>query len=268
LFDRFFCGRYNSGLFEGGVLMRAKLIIGNWKMNGSRAANAELLNGIAAGLDGSPAQCAVCVPAPYLQQCQDVLSGSAIAWGAQDVSVHACGPYTGEVCAAMLAEFACRYVIVGHSERRAHHRESSELVARKALAVLAEGMTPIVCVGETLAQREAGETMQVVGAMLAAVLDKLDAASVRKLVVAYEPVWAIGTGRNATPDVAQAVHAELRAQLRARDAAAADVVAILYGGSMKPENARALLAQPDIDGGLIGGAALKADEFLAIMHAA
>jgi triosephosphate isomerase len=268
LFDRFFNDRYNSGLFDRGVLMRAKLIIGNWKMNGSRTVNAELLNAIVAGIGGARAQAAVCVPAPYLQQCQDVLTGTPVAWGAQDVSVHACGPYTGEVCAAMLAEFSCRYVIVGHSERRAYHREHSELVAHKALAVLAQGMTPIVCVGETLEQREAGETMQVVGAMLQAVLNKLDAGSVRKLVVAYEPVWAIGTGRNATPDVAQAVHAELRAQLRARDAEAAEVVPILYGGSMKPDNARELLAQPDIDGGLIGGAALKAEDFLAIMRAA
>jgi len=248
--------------------MRAKLIIGNWKMNGSRAANTELLNGIVAGLDGAKASCAVCVPAPYLQQCEDALSGTAVAWGAQDVSMHECGPYTGEVCAAMLAEFACRYVIVGHSERRAYHRESSELVARKALAVLAEGMTPIVCVGETLDERDAGATMQVVGDMLGAVLEKLDPAAVEKLVVAYEPVWAIGTGKNATPEMAQEVHAHLRAHIRARSARAAEIVPILYGGSMKPDNAGALLAQPDIDGGLIGGAALKAGDFLAIIKAA
>jgi triosephosphate isomerase len=227
-----------------------------------------LLNGIVAGLDGVRASCAVCVPAPYLQQCQDVLGATTVGWGAQDVSMHACGPYTGEVCAAMLAEFACRYVIVGHSERRAYHRESSEQVAHKALAVLAEGMTPIVCVGETLAQREAGQTMDVVGEMLGAVLGKLDPASVQQLVVAYEPVWAIGTGKNATPEMAQAVHAQLRAQLRLRNAQAAEIVPILYGGSMKPDNAGALLAQPDIDGGLIGGAALKAEDFLAIARAA
>jgi triosephosphate isomerase len=268
LFDRFFIDRYNSGLFDREVLMRAKLIIGNWKMNGSRAANAELLNGVVAGIDGAKASCAVCVPAPYLQQCQDVLSGTAVAWGAQDVSMHACGPYTGEVCAAMLAEFSCRYVIVGHSERRAYHRESSEQVANKALAVLAEGMTPIVCVGETLAQREAGQTMQVVGGMLDAVLEKLDPALLGRLVVAYEPVWAIGTGKNATPEMAQEVHARLRAQIRARNAEAAETVPILYGGSMKPDNAGALLVQPDIDGGLIGGAALKAGDFLAIIKAA
>ena len=248
--------------------MRAKLIVGNWKMNGSRTANVTLLEGIVAGLDNAPAACAVCVPAPYLQQCEEVLTGTPVAWGAQDVSIHACGAYTGEVCAQMLAEFACRYVIVGHSERRAYHREDSALVAKKALAVLAEGMTPIVCVGETLEQREAGETAQVVGAQLDAVLEALDAAAVRNIVVAYEPVWAIGTGRNATPAMAQEVHAQLRAKLRARDAEAADAVPILYGGSMKPENAKDLLAQPDIDGGLIGGAALKAEDFLAIIHAA
>ena len=248
--------------------MRAKLIVGNWKMNGSRAVNAALLEGIVAGLDNAPASCAVCVPAPYLQQCEEVLAGTPVAWGAQDVSIHAFGAYTGEVCAQMLAEFACRYVIIGHSERRAYHREDSALVAKKALAVLAEGMTPIVCVGETLEQREAGETAQVVGAQLDAVLEAIDAAAVQKIVVAYEPVWAIGTGRNATPGMAQEVHAQLRAQLRARNAEAADVVPILYGGSMKPENAKDLLAQPDIDGGLIGGAALKAEDFLAIIHAA
>jgi triosephosphate isomerase len=248
--------------------MRAKLIVGNWKMNGSRTANVTLLEGIVAGLDNAAAACAVCVPAPYLQQCEEVLTGTPVAWGAQDVSIHACGAYTGEVCAQMLAEFACRYVIVGHSERRAYHREDSALVAKKAQAVLAEGMTPIVCVGETLEQREAGATAQVVGAQLDAVLEALDAAAVQKIVVAYEPVWAIGTGRNATPGMAQEVHAQLRAQLRARNAEAAEVVPILYGGSMKPENAKDLLAQPDIDGGLIGGAALKAEDFLAIIHAA
>jgi triosephosphate isomerase len=248
--------------------MRAKLIVGNWKMNGSRAANVTLLNGIVAGLGDAQASCAVCVPAPFLQQCEEVLAGTPVAWGAQDVSMHTSGAYTGEVCAQMLAEFGCRYVIVGHSERRAYHREDSALVAKKALAVLAEGMTPIVCVGETLEQREAGETAQVVGAQLDAVLEVLDAAAVGRIVVAYEPVWAIGTGRNATPAMAQDVHATLRAQLRARNADAAEVVPILYGGSMKPENAKDLLVQPDIDGGLIGGAALKAEDFLAIIHAA
>lgn len=248
--------------------MRSKLIVGNWKMNGSRTGNAKLLSSIVAGLDAVEAACAVCVPAPFLQQCEDLLKGTPLAWGAQDVSIHASGAYTGEVCARMLAEFSCRYVIVGHSERRAYHREDSDLVAKKALAVLNEGMTPIVCVGETLAEREAGQTAQVVGAQLDALLEVLDPASVAKIVLAYEPVWAIGTGRTATPEMAQEVHAQLRAQIRAKNAAAAETVAILYGGSMKPDNAEALLAQPDIDGGLIGGAALKAEDFLAIAHAA
>jgi triosephosphate isomerase len=248
--------------------MRAKLIVGNWKMNGSRAGNATLLAEIAAGLDGKGAACAVCVPSPYLQQCEEVLSGTPIAWGAQDVSVHGFGAFTGEVCAQMLSEFGCRYVIVGHSERRAYHLESSELVAKKAMAVLAEGMTPIVCVGETLAQREAGDTEAVVGAQLDTVLERMEPAALANIVVAYEPVWAIGTGKNATPEMAQAVHAHLRSRIAACNAEAAQQVAILYGGSMKPENAAALLAQPDIDGGLIGGAALKARDFLGIIGAA
>jgi triosephosphate isomerase len=237
-------------------------------MHGSRAHNATLLAGILAGLEGAKASSAVCVPAPYLYQCAELLQGSALAWGAQDVSPQGYGAYTGEVCAAMLADFACRYVIVGHSERRAYHGESNELVARKAQAALAAGLTPIVCVGETLAQREAGHTTQVVGAQLDAVLELLDNEAVARLVVAYEPVWAIGTGKTATPGMAQEVHAGLRGQLRTRSVAAAEVVPILYGGSMKPENAAELMAQADIDGGLIGGAALKAQDFLAIIRAA
>ncbi len=248
--------------------MRRKLVVGNWKMNGSRAANATLLAGVVAGLDGARADCAVCVPSPYLAQCQEALAGSAVAWGAQDVSDKPCGAYTGEVCASMLTDFGCRYVIVGHSERRAYHAESSDLVARKALAVLDAGMTPIVCVGETLAEREAGSTVAVVSRQLGAVLDMLAPARVAQIVVAYEPVWAIGTGKTATPAMAQEVHAQLRAQIAAKDAAAGASVQILYGGSMKPDNAAELMAQPDIDGGLIGGAALKAGDFLAIIHAA
>jgi triosephosphate isomerase len=248
--------------------MRRKLVVGNWKMNGNRAVNAELLAGIRAGLDGAVAACAVCAPAPYLAQCEAALAGSAIAWGAQDVSAHAGGAFTGEVAASMLADFACSYVIVGHSERRAYHAESNELVARKAVAVLAAGMTPIVCVGETLAEREAGQTVAVVAGQLDAVLTLLDDATLARIVLAYEPVWAIGTGKTATPEMAQQVHAQLRAQLKQKNAVAAGTVQILYGGSMKPDNARELMAQPDIDGGLIGGAALKAADFLAIIHAA
>jgi triosephosphate isomerase len=248
--------------------MRTKLVVGNWKMNGSRAANASLLSGIAAGLEGVSAACAVCVPAPYLQQCQELMAGGPVAWGAQDVSAHAGGAYTGEVSATMLADFACRYVIVGHSERRAYHGESSELVAQKALAALSAGLVPIVCVGETLAEREAGQTAEVVSNQLAAALAVLDDAQLARIVVAYEPVWAIGTGRTATPDMAQEVHAQLRMQLNERSTQAAQVVPVLYGGSMKPDNAAELMAQPDIDGGLVGGAALKASDFLAILRAA
>lgn len=237
-------------------------------MNGSREVNATLLAGICAGLDGAQAACAVCPPAPYLAQCEAALAGGPLAWGAQDVSAQAGGAFTGEVSAAMLADFACTYVIVGHSERRAMHAESSELVAQKAVASLAAGLTPIVCVGETLAEREAGQTVAVVSAQLGAVLALLDDATVARIVLAYEPVWAIGTGKTATPAMAQEVHAQLRAQLKQKNAAAADTVQILYGGSMKPDNAKELMAQPDIDGGLIGGAALKAADFLAIIHAA
>jgi triosephosphate isomerase len=248
--------------------MRRKLVVGNWKMNGSRAVNAALLSGITAGLGDAATACAVCVPAPYLAQCEAALGATPLAWGAQDVSAHAAGAYTGEVAAPMLAEFGCRYVIVGHSERRAYHCESNELVAQKAVAALDAGLTPIVCVGETLAEREGGQTVAVVSAQLAAVLELLDAAAVERLVLAYEPVWAIGTGKTATPQMAQQVHAQLRAQLKEKNGAAADAMQILYGGSMKPDNAKELMAQPDIDGGLIGGAALKAADFLAIIDAA
>jgi len=248
--------------------MRPKLVVGNWKMNGSRAANASLLAGIVAGLDNANATCAVCVPAPYLQQCADTLAGGKLAWGAQDVSVHASGAYTGEVAASMLTDFGCSYVIVGHSERRAYHGETDQVVAQKTLAALNAGLTPIVCVGETLEQREAGQTNVVVGRQLSAVLELLDVDAAARIVVAYEPVWAIGTGKTATPAMAQEVHAQLRSQLRERSAAAGERVAILYGGSMKPDNAAELMAQGDIDGGLIGGAALKAADFLAIIGAA
>ncbi|PJD00586.1 triose-phosphate isomerase [Janthinobacterium sp. BJB1] len=248
--------------------MRRKLVVGNWKMNGSRTTNAVLLSEIVAGLSASGAAGAVCVPAPYLAQCQAQLAGSALGWGAQDVSAHASGAYTGEISAAMLQDFACGYVVIGHSERRAYHGESDALVAAKTVAALAAGITPIVCVGETLAQREAGQTDAVVTQQLGAVLAAISADDVAKLVLAYEPVWAIGTGKTATPQMAQNVHQLLRAQLAAKNAAAAAGVQILYGGSMKPENAKELMAMPDIDGGLIGGAALKAADFLAIIHAA
>ena len=244
--------------------MRRKLIAGNWKMHGSHSANAELLAGISAA---RPFGCdvAVCVPYPYLSETAVALAGTDLRWGAQDCSAHAQGAYTGEVSVAMLAEFGCRYVIVGHSERRQYHAESDALVADKAKVALARGITPIVCVGETLAQREAGETEAVVKRQLSAVIHALGHCA-GEMVVAYEPVWAIGTGLVATPAQAQAVHALLRAQLKAA-AAQADNMQILYGGSMKPDNAASLLAQPDIDGGLIGGASLKAADFAAICRA-
>ena len=244
---------------------RRKLVVGNWKMHGSHAANAELLQGILAG-GPTNADLAVCVPFPYLSEVAVTLATSAVAWGSQDVSAQEQGAYTGEVSATMLREFGCRYAIVGHSERRAYHGETDQGVADKAKASLGKGITPIVCVGETLAQREAGETEAVVKRQLSAVIHTLGHC-VGEMVVAYEPVWAIGTGKVATPEQAQAVHALLRAQLRAATPQA-DTLKILYGGSMKPDNAATLLSQPDIDGGLIGGASLKAGDFLAIARAA
>jgi len=208
----------------------------------------------------------LCAPAPYLSQWQSLLNGSPIAWGSQDVSAHEQGAFTGEVSAAMLRDFACRYAIVGHSERRQYHGETDAVVAEKAQRALAAGITPIVCVGETLAEREAGVTEEVVKRQLAAVIH-LVGHCITEIVVAYEPVWAIGTGKTATPEQAQAVHAVLRAQLKAATPHP-ERIQILYGGSMNAANAATLLAQPDIDGGLIGGASLKAPDFLQIVAAA
>jgi len=236
-------------------------------MNGSLAANATLLAGILRDEAAVSAELAVCVPAPYLAQVQSVLGGSPVRWGAQDVSAQERGAFTGEVSAEMLLEFGCSYVIVGHSERRSYHAESDELVAQKAQRALASGLTPIVCVGETLEEREQGATDAVVSRQLAPVLDAMR-TQLASMVIAYEPVWAIGTGKTATPEMAQQVHARLRAMLAERHAESAQQVRILYGGSMKPDNAKDLLAKPDIDGGLIGGASLNASDFLAIAHAA
>jgi triosephosphate isomerase len=245
--------------------MRRKLVVGNWKMHGSHAANAQLVGGLQAA---GPwvAEVAVCPPFPYLAEVALSLQGGAIAWGAQDCSAHESGAHTGEVSAAMLAEFGCRYVIVGHSERRGAHAESDQLVADKAKAALAHRLTPIVCVGETLEERDAGRTDDVVKRQMSAVIHT-NGHCISQIVVAYEPVWAIGTGKTATPAQAQAVHALLRAQLQAATAHAGDM-RLLYGGSVKPDNAAELFAQPDIDGGLIGGAALKAVDFAAICRAA
>jgi triosephosphate isomerase len=230
--------------------MRARLVAGNWKMHGSLAANAALLDAlVAAGVD-----CAVCVPFPYLAQAADRLRGTRLALGAQTVSEHASGAYTGEVSASMLGEFGCRYVLVGHSERRQVFGETDAQVAAKFAAAQGAGITPILCVGETLAEREAGRTQEVVARQLDAVLAK---GELGDAVLAYEPVWAIGTGRTATPQQAQEVHAFLRQRVTA-------ATRVLYGGSVKADNAAAIFAQPDVDGGLIGGASLKAQEFIAI----
>ncbi len=248
--------------------MRTKLIAGNWKMNGSLADNEQLCKAILAGMNASQtAGVAVCAPAVYLSQLQNLLSGTAIALGSQDISSHEKGAFTGELSAAMLKEFGVRYAIVGHSERRQYHGETDTSVALKAKAALAAGITPIVCVGESLAERESGKTEEVVKRQLAAVIHE-NGHCISEIVVAYEPVWAIGTGKTATPEMAQAVHAVLRAQLHAASSVAAERVQILYGGSMNAANAASLLSMADIDGGLIGGAALKAADFLTIIAAA
>ena len=250
--------------------MKQNLIAGNWKMNGGLDANEALLHelqqGLALALGSKHAQVAVCVPAVYLSQMQQLVMGSGIDLGAQDVSTHEQGAYTGETSASMLKDFAVRYVIVGHSERRQNHGETDAQVALKAQRALSAGMTPIVCVGETLLEHESGQTEEVVKRQLAAVIHA-NGHCISEIVVAYEPVWAIGTGKTATPNQAQEVHAVLRAQLKAATPNA-ERVHILYGGSMNAANAAELLSQPDIDGGLIGGASLKPADFLCIIAAA
>lgn len=249
--------------------MRRKLVAGNWKMHGSLADNAALLAGIKAGLGSvSGADFAVCAPYPYLAQLKTVLTGSNIAWGAQNLSEHSKGAYTGEVAASMLLDFGCAYVILGHSERRTLYGETEELVAQKFLAAQAAGLTPILCVGESLAERESNVTEQVVARQLKVVIDAAGVAALAKAVVAYEPVWAIGTGKTATPEQAQAVHAFIRRNIAGLDKSVAEGLVIQYGGSVKAANAAELFAQSDIDGGLIGGASLMVDEFVAICKAA
>src|SRR5438067_1350435 len=235
-------------------MARTRLVAGNWKMHGSRETIRALLDAIVAGVDAAGAQCAICPPFPYLGEVGEGLRGTPVSLGAQNVSEHANGAYTGEVSAAMLAEFGCGYVIVGHSERRQLYGESDAQVAAKFAAARSAGLTPILCVGETLAEREAGRTEEVVARQLGAV-------AFSQAVLAYEPVWAIGTGRNATPEQVQTVHAFLRQRVP-------HDTPILYGGSVKPQNAAAIFAMPDVDGGLIGGASLVAADFLAILQAA
>ena len=249
--------------------MRRPIVAGNWKMHGSRAETASLIEELLARAPAAPAAtCVICPPFVYLYEACRLLRDSAFSLGAQDVCADTHGAFTGEISAAMLKDVGCEYVIVGHSERRLLYRESDQLVARKFGTAYAKGLVPILCVGEQLADRDAGRTQEVIARQLDAVLELCGAGSLGAGVIAYEPVWAIGTGRNATPDQAQEVHAFIRARIGERDAKIAGATRILYGGSVKAGNAADLFAMPDVDGGLIGGASLKADEFLTILAAA
>ncbi len=249
--------------------MRQPLIAGNWKMNGSQESVTALLNGVKAGMgDVAKAEVAVCVPAIHIPLVQDLLKDSAVTWGGEDLSVHDSGAYTGEISASMLNDFACKYVLVGHSERRAYHNEDDEVVAEKFEVAINAGLIPVLCIGETLEEREQGITEEVVVRQIEAVITRVGIDTLGKGVIAYEPVWAIGTGKTATPEMAQEAHATIRTRVAKSDATVADKIQILYGGSMNASNAAELLAQADIDGGLIGGASLKAEDFLAIALAA
>ncbi len=248
---------------------RRPFVAGNWKMNGSRAESAALLDGVKAGVsNASKAEVAVCPPFILIPLAAEKLAGSAVAWGGQNLNVNKSGAFTGEISGPMLKDYGCSYVIVGHSERRSLYGESDATVAEKYGAAQAHGLTPILCVGETLAEREGNQTEAVVARQLDAVLAKHGVASLKNAIIAYEPVWAIGTGKTATPQQAQDVHRFIRERIAKQDKGVADAVRILYGGSMKGSNAGELIGQPDIDGGLIGGASLVADEFLAICRAA
>lgn len=249
--------------------MRRKLVVGNWKMYGRLARNEALLNGVLAGVkEFHQADFAVCVPYPYLAQTQSLLQGSNIAWGAQNLSPQEEGAFTGAVAPGMLTDFGCRYAIIGHSERRGLFHESNEIAAAKFVAAGKAGLTPIFCVGETLAERESGVTEQVVGTQLNAILSIAGAQGIANAIIAYEPVWAIGTGKTASPAQAQAVHAFIRQRVAEESVEIANALQILYGGSVKANNAVELFAMPDIDGGLIGGASLVAEDFVAICRAA
>ncbi len=249
--------------------MRRKLVVGNWKMFGRLMKNQALLQGVSEGVRQlKGADFAVCVPYPYLAQAQSMLQGGNVSWGAQNLSQFEEGAYTGEVASGMLVDFACSYAIIGHSERRALYGESDEIVAQKFAAAQQAGLTPILCVGETLAERESGVTEAVVARQLDAVIEGFGVAALARAVVAYEPVWAIGTGKTASPEQAQAVHAFIRQRMAKHDARVAENLCLLYGGSVKAGNAAELFAMPDIDGGLIGGASLVVDDFVAICRAA
>ncbi|MGD8907713.1 MAG: triose-phosphate isomerase [Chromatiales bacterium] len=249
--------------------MRKPLVAGNWKMNGSLEGVRALLEGIKGGVAAvKNAEVAVCPPSVFIPETEKLLAGSVIAWGGQDLSAELSGAFTGEVAASMLQDFGCKYVIVGHSERRTYHAESDELVAKKYAVARAAGLVPILCVGETLQEREAGTTETVVARQLDAVIALEGVEALADGVIAYEPVWAIGTGKTATPEQAQEVHAFIRGRIAEKSAEVAEGLRILYGGSMKPDNAKELIEKPDIDGGLIGGASLKAEAFLGICTAA
>ena len=250
--------------------MRSKVVVGNWKLNGSLAANETLLKGLLAGVGREPkgAGCAVCVPAPYLAQVRSALEGTAIAWGGQDLSRYDKGAYTGEVSGPMLVEFGCRYVIVGHSERRTLFGESDEVAAEKYGAARRAGLTPIFCVGETLAERDGGVTESVLARQVDALVGKYGAAGLDGAILAYEPVWAIGTGRTASSEQADAAQAFIRGRIAKGEPQVAERLPILYGGSVKAANAAELFAMPNVDGGLVGGASLVAEEFVAIWRSA
>ncbi len=248
--------------------MRRNIVAGNWKLHGSRAFAADLVAAIAADMPASGVDVVVLPPLPYLSELIDGFDARGLLFGAQDVSANEKGAYTGEVSAAMLVDIGARYGLVGHSERRQHHAESDALIALKFLAAKHAGLVPILCVGESLHEREAGQTEYRIETQLAAIFELAGDQAFAGAVVAYEPVWAIGTGKTATPAQAQAVHAFIRGEIAARDATIAGSLSILYGGSCKPDNAAELFAQPDVDGGLIGGASLVASDFLAIVAAA
>ncbi|MCU7814870.1 MAG: triose-phosphate isomerase [Candidatus Thiodiazotropha sp. (ex Rostrolucina anterorostrata)] len=249
--------------------MRRPLVAGNWKMNGSLESIRSLLDGIKRGIgDVKNAELAVCPPCVFIPEVQKLLTGSDIAWGGQDLSTESSGAFTGEISASMLNDFACKYVIVGHSERRSYHAEGDQQVASKYAVARAAGLMPILCIGETLEEREAGTTNEIVARQLDAVIDLEGVDALADGVIAYEPVWAIGTGMTATPEQAQEVHAFIRGRVAAKSGSVAEGLRILYGGSMKSDNAGELIGKPDIDGGLIGGASLKAEDFLGICTAA
>jgi len=251
------------------MVMRTPLIAGNWKMNGSKPEIRSLIGGILARLDANrSAEVMVLPPFPYLPLVDSLTDATPVLLGAQDLSAHASGAFTGEVSGSMLADWNCSHVLVGHSERRALHGEDSDLVARKFVAAQGAGLQPILCVGESLAEREAGRTTEVIEQQLGVVIATAGIQAFARATVAYEPVWAIGTGQTASPEQAQEVHAAIRAQLAAEDGTIAGRVRILYGGSVKPDNAADLFAREDIDGGLIGGASLQAESFMAIYQAA